>query len=174
MSKDLDLERYVLKLKTVSEFARFLNVSIPEAKIKLVEQNAKPSWINKEKFSKLRKHKSMEQMAKYYNVPLSTLNKACAEQKVNKKLADISRGDLLKEVSEGKTIVELANKYEVSYATMKKYLNEYKIPIKIKRKRLNKNILKNLIKQKLDAKEIAKRLNCTIPAVRYYLETHYD
>lgn len=168
MSKDL--ERYVLKLKTVSEFARFLNVSIPEAKIKLVEQNVKPSLINKEKFSKLRKHKSVEQMAKYYMVPLSTFNKACAEQKVNKKLSDVSRSDLLKEiVLEGKTIVELANKYEVSYATMKKYLDEYKISVRRQKKIINKNILKNLIKRKLSATEIAKRLNCTIPAVKRYL-----
>lgn len=168
--RSLDLERYVLKFKTVSEFAKFLGLSLDEAKIKLVENNVKPSEINKDRFFELKKKKSMAQIAKYYQVPLSTLNKVCAEQKVNKKLSNISRADLLKDAFEGKTIVEIANKYGVSYTTMQKFLSANKVVTKSKKRMLNKKVIASLMKQKLSISEIARRMNCTIPAIMYYVK----
>lgn len=165
-----DLERYVLRCKTVHDFSKLLGLDVIETKVILVENEVTPSVINKEKFLKMRKTKTMEQMADYYKVPLSTLNKVCGKQKVNKKLSDISKSDLLRECNKGKTIAELANKYDVSYATMRKYLQELNVPVKNETRRLDKKVMQILIKQGLTIKEISKKLNCTEPAIRYYVK----
>jgi DNA-binding NarL/FixJ family response regulator len=165
-----DLEKYVLRCKTVREFAKLLDLPVTETKVILVENDVIPSVINKEKFLEMRKTKTMEQMAEYYRVPLSTLNKVCGKQKVNKKLSDISKSDLLRECNKGKTIAELANKYDVSYATMRKYLQELNIPVKNETRRLDKKVIKTLVKQGLTIKEISRKLNCTEPAIRYYVK----
>lgn len=159
-----------MRCKTVREFAKLLDLPVTETKTILVENEVTPSVINKEKFLEMRKTKTMEQMADYYKVPLSTLNKVCGKQKVNKKLSDISKSDLLRECNKGKTIAELANKYDVSYATMRKHLQELKIPVKNETRRLNKKLIQNLAKQGITIKEISKRLNCTEPAIRYYIK----
>ena len=169
MRRNIDLERYTLKLKTVGDYSKFLNLPLIEAKKLLLEQNVTPSLINKEKYLKLKETKSTEELAKYYHVSVSTFNKECAKQKVNKKLNSITRKDLLLYAYNGYTVQQLADKFNVAYVTMNALIKEYKIPITSNHNnRLDKKMVLRLLDKGVPIKEIAKRLGCTIQAIMYH------
>ena len=168
--EDKDLERFVLKFTTVSAYAKRLDLPIFDTKGLLLANAVTPGLINKEKYLAMRKKLSLEKIAEYYQVSIYKLKRVCAEQKLNKKIDNLSKTELYNYWLQGFSVIELAERYGVSYQTMLNKINELKIPIKgRKRARVNEARVLKMTNEGKSPRDIARYFNCTIQAVHYYL-----
>lgn len=172
MAKQLDLESYTLLYPSILKMSKHFGKSFDEMQAILFEQNVIPGQINPSVYKSL-KEKSLNKVAKYYGVSLSTIYKVAANQHLNKPLHNVSRLDLLKQVKNGMTANELSKYYEVSYDKMLKFLKDNKVLAKRRIIKVTTEKVHKLSNKGFSIKEISKKLGCTMANVRYHLNKDF-
>ena len=162
------LERYTLKYNTILKYAKHFNKTFEEMKSLLFEQDVTPGQININVYREL-KEKGTEYIAKFYKCSVSTINKAVANQHLNKPLFGISKRELKEKVEEGMSVVDMAKHYGVCYDKMLRYLKEQRVVAKVKRANLSTRLILSLHNKRFTIQEIAQKMECTSQSIRYHL-----